>query len=64
MDDCPRKDKWIGPCNFEARYDSEPHNGAGFSKIANMTGSEAFLLLTKRVYVRDVCTRCGRTIER
>lgn len=61
MSDCPRAGKWIGGCNFEARHD----------RIPTVNGEEALWLFTdklnamqKRIYVRDVCTRCGKTIER
>ena len=61
MSDCVRANRLFGSCNFEARYDTVP----------TVDGQEAFWLgpdkleaLSKRTYVRDVCTRCGRTIER
>lgn len=58
---CPRAGKWIGGCNFEARHDCIP----------TVSAEDAFWLAInkinathKRIYVRDVCTRCGKTIER
>lgn len=60
--DCPRAGRWRG-CNFEARYDvingpPKPPNDTLITswKVTGPPGS--------RTYVRDVCTRCGRTIER
>jgi len=64
MSECARKNKWVRPCRFEPRYDSEPHNGAGFEEITGMRGSRMIELLTKRTYVRDVCVTCGKTVER
>jgi hypothetical protein len=46
MTDCPRFNKWIRGCNFEARYDKGPKDAR------------------RKTYVRDVCTSCGKTIER
>lgn len=53
----------VGMHNFEARYDEEP------SPMKDITGNDAFMKLVlehakKRTYVRDVCTWCGKTVER
>ena len=59
--DCPRAGRWIGGCKFEPRHD----------RVPTATGEDAFWIiesklqyLKKRVYVRDICVRCGKTIER
>lgn len=61
--DCPRFNKWIRGCKFEARYDEGApavNDATGFSD-----GVVRVIRASKSVtYVRDVCVRCGRTIER
>ena len=66
MTGCPRAGRWIGGCSFEARYDRIPPEPTvdpvlGFPFYVSTMEIEA---RTKRIYVRDVCTRCGKTIER
>ncbi len=54
----PRCARWGH--KFSGRYDRHPPES-----LDNFEGSSrGFEMLCKRVYVRDVCTRCGRTIER
>ncbi len=54
----PRCTRWGH--KYQARYDRIPPES-----ITEYEGSvNGFNALCKRVYVRDVCTRCGRTIER
>lgn len=63
MNDCPRFGKWIGGCRFEARYDLSPADLSQFADLRG-TGTGAFLeRLRSKTYVRDVCIRCGKTIE-
>lgn len=62
MNDCPRAGRWIGACNFEARYDRMPPTPKE-SAMYILTNTRCEIL-THRIYVRDVCTRCGKTIER
>lgn len=68
---CPRFGKWIGGCRFEPRYD-EPTiasilNGGMWSsasfKIDGKNMSLEDISPTKK-YIRDVCIRCGKTVER
>lgn len=52
---------------YEPRYDKSASNGVNFQNISRC--SEAFVenLVEKSrdvKYVRDVCVRCGHTIER
>jgi hypothetical protein len=58
---CPRRDRWFRGCRFEPRYDTgkppEPLDLDG-RWIMQMPFTEP------RIYVRDVCVTCGRTIER
>jgi hypothetical protein len=68
MLDCPRGGKWFG-CKFKARYDEGVLSDDVLSKIAvelgrgDMLGHEVSAMKQK-TYVRDICVRCGITIER
>lgn len=48
---------------FEARYDEEPPK-MDFSGGRSADWERLIRAMTKRTYVRDVCVRCGMTIER
>ena len=62
MADCPRAGEWHG-CKFEPRYDIGPP--AGHFKTESADNLPAVIAACKpKTYVRDVCVRCGRTIER
>lgn len=61
MSDCPRAGKWLG-CRFEPRFDLSAANIDGFESIRGSVA--AFESLRSETYVRDVCVRCGKTIER
>lgn len=59
---CKRLGQWRG-CRFEARYDLEPAQ-VKFDRLQG-EGAGSFLdKFRKQTYVRDVCTRCGATVER
>lgn len=49
---------------FEARYDREPTADFRLDQIALAALDRVLDAATKRTYVRDVCVRCGKTIER
>lgn len=54
-----------GVHRFEPRYDHYPPEG----KLGSMEGSEYAITsiietLTKKVYIKDVCCRCGKEIAR
>ena len=57
---CARFGKIIGGCKFEPRYDSEFPNNYQVDR-ASVAALEA---LRKHTYVKDVCVRCGKAIER
>lgn len=66
MTDCERK-TWLGQpaCRFEARYDMAPairHFGGYQGPVEGIP--LAIKASMNRTYVRDVCIRCGKTIER
>jgi hypothetical protein len=48
---------------YRARVDEIPRE-APFTKIASIDTRQLRELLITRTYVRDVCVRCGLTIER
>lgn len=63
---CPRVGRWIGGCKLESRHDRIPPEPAldpvlGYLFYQSASEIEA---LTKLIYVRDVCTRCGKVVER
>lgn len=62
VNDCPRLGKWNGCC-FKARYDLSAADLSQFESI-KCIGKDFAEVLRKKTYVRDVCIRCGRTIER
>lgn len=63
MTDCPRIGRWIGGCNWQGRYDKSPADLSQFESVRsrNPNLAESFRQVT---YVRDICTTCGKTIER
>ncbi len=70
MSDCPRFGKLFGGCKFEARYD-EPSLfdsvfGSGMYSTIKIDGKIASVndVVPMKTYVRDVCVRCGKSIER
>lgn len=63
-EECPRRGKLFGGCKFEGRYDVIPGPPpARFKGDAEQFEAVA-RALTKRVYVGDVCVRCGKTVPR
>jgi hypothetical protein len=65
LSDCVHAGKLFGGCNFEARYDSFPiANEEQTIYVYALPIADRINAVVERVYVRDVCTRCGRTIER
>lgn len=67
MTECTRKTIFGNPaCRFEGRFDT---GASGFSvdDIRGVTATGIAIIAEKyrtTTYVRDVCTKCGRTIER
>lgn len=58
---CERFGKWIGGCKFEPRYDLVPMNmerAWGYDVARMIEASKS------RVYVADVCVRCGKQVKR
>ncbi|KWN80852.1 hypothetical protein WM24_23740 [Burkholderia ubonensis] len=61
--DCPRAGRWIGGCKFEVRYDLIPL-AARTDLLAPYQSIMEIEARTKRIYVADVCTRCGKVVKR
>lgn len=68
MEECTRKTIFGWPaCRFEARYDNGPVELEDSSDLIWVRRSERVDALEKyrtQTYVRDICTKCGKTIER
>ena len=58
---CPNS--WFGAHKMEARYDLGPADLSQFATFQARNVSYMDALRTK-TYVRDICVRCGKTIER
>lgn len=65
MSGTPKCTSWRGH-KFEGRYSSEP-KGEGWPAF-NAQGTAAIegwvRLTTKQTYERDICVRCGATVEK
>jgi len=53
-----KKCGWFRSCQFEPRYDYIPPTGLS---VQGISMENAVQLLTKRIYVCDVCVKCGET---
>jgi hypothetical protein len=62
--DCPRLGKWIRGCQFEARYDTGGPGRFQFEEGSSAAAAEVIEAMKPKVYVRDVCVTCGRTVEK
>lgn len=52
-------------CNFQPRYDSVLNNLANRVMSVKGAGMDALeQMLKDKLYIRDVCTACGKTVER
>jgi len=49
---------------FEARYEELPNPHFHYNKIRGVLPESLKKLITLKHYVRDVCVKCGNTIER
>lgn len=64
MASCRNEGRWFGGCKFEPRYDTIPPESIGDVKTT-VSGMKAFMdAATKKLYVGEVCVRCGRTLHR
>lgn len=63
-DACPRFGKWVRGCRFEERCDLAPADLSAFTNIKGNGVGSFMEKLRRKTYVRDVCIRCGKTIER
>ena len=60
---CPRFNSFFG-CAFEPRYDKGPMPPEVTLDYRGVRLGEVLDAYRQITYVRDVCVRCGRTIER
>lgn len=63
MTTCERRNKWIGGCKFEPRYHTEPPQKLAWELSVSLYANDHIRALTRKVYVCDVCTRCGKATE-
>lgn len=69
---CDRRGKFFGGCKFEPRYDepviSDHEREMGRGQWEAMPGTTkirwVLVHLGDRIYVHDVCVRCGKTAVR
>ena len=59
---CPNA-RWTGRHRFEARFDEAMPAGM-FDGNVSLAGLGIVDRLKSRTYVRDICVRCGQTVER
>lgn len=48
---------------FQPRYDEKPRN-TPIGHIKNITSEELHKLIYYKVYIHDICVRCGKVIKR
>lgn len=63
MSECPRAGKLFG-CKFRPRHSINEGYLPTTNALLFTTGPSPKAIPRKVVYVRDVCERCGKTIER
>lgn len=54
----------FGSHKFEARYDLSAADLSPFQSIHGLFAARFAQAMRSKTYVRDVCVKCGRTIER
>ena len=64
MSDCPRFGKLFRGCKFEARHDKGPVEMDRGMELKGDGGGLVLERFRRITYVRDVCIRCGKTVER
>jgi hypothetical protein len=60
---CTHAGKMFGGCKFEARYDRIPPEQRK-DVFAPWQSTNEINARTKRIYVHDVCIRCGEMVKR
>lgn len=59
---CPNS--WFGSHKFEPRYDLGEPDTSRFVSFKAKSTTEFFDGLKSKTYVRDVCVKCGKAIDR
>jgi hypothetical protein len=62
MGEC--KATWFRACKFRARFDYQGPKTPPRLEVRHQPMSDVLNALGTTTYVRDVCERCGRAIER
>lgn len=62
--ECERRDWLLFSCWFEPRYDEGPVGDHHLEDVRARRIADVFDAMKPRTYVRDVCVRCGATVER
>ncbi len=61
---CPRRAKWFGACRFEARYDEGAPDFTRMPGRIDADAAQITKLCRPKTYIHDICTRCGKVVER
>lgn len=65
MSSCKRAGRLIAGCKFSPRFDLSPAAYPDGSVTTTAAAMFSIMETTRtKTYVRDVCERCGKTIER
>jgi len=61
----PKPSKPLQPCKhrYEQRFDEIP-NGKTWSQLRVENSNQMRAMLYRRVYIKDVCIRCGAVVDR
>lgn len=63
MSECPYKDAWFLPCQFEPRYDIGPVDMSGMANATSIKARDPDIF-RRKTYVHDICVRCGVIVKR
>lgn len=71
-DICPNQGSFFGGCRFEPRYDTRPASPEAVKAAIDSLTAENYEFdpeelaeaLSSQQYVRDICTTCGKVIDR
>lgn len=64
---CPRRDKWFRGCRLEPRYDVPEMKMPPAETLSRFLYGDmvaAVRALRPRLYVADICTVCGKVVDR
>lgn len=65
MNDCPSSHSWFKRCKFVARYDTKTPSKEDIKGIAfYLDVVDIINAMSAKIYVHDICLRCGKKISR